>query len=219
MTKTHGLGRISSPDSRDHRFLLSALLKEEPLPNYRYWYNRGWRGDQGETSQCVAYAWLHWISSAPQTSKLSVIEPSVLYKRAQELDPWPGEDYDGTDTRAGAKALQEKGFIQSYWWAFDINTVIQAVLTAAPVVVGTNWYADMFTPNSDGFIIPNGEVEGGHAYLINGVNAKRRVFRIQNSWGKSWGINGSAYISFDDMERLLLEDGEAVLGIETRPKL
>jgi C1A family cysteine protease len=86
----------------------------------------------------------------------------------------------------------------------------------APVVVGLNWYSSMFHPNAAGLIKVDGSLAGGHAFLLDGVSADREYFRIKNSWGRSWGRKGFALISFKDVERLLAEDGEACLAVETK---
>jgi hypothetical protein len=125
-----------------------------------------------------------------------------------------GNSYDGTSVRAGAKVLQNAGFISIYNWAWDLNTTINSILTLGPVVAGTWWTRDMFYPDKNGIISANGDKIGGHAYLLDGVNIERKIFRIKNSWGRNWGKNGFAYISFDDMEKLILDDGEICLATE-----
>ena len=55
---------------------------------------------------------------------------------------------------------------------------------------------------------------GGHAYVINGIDTKKQLFRIKNSWGRNWGVKGSAYISFANMQRLIRENGEICLAVE-----
>ena len=72
----------------------------------------------------------------------------------------------------------------------------------------------MFRPDKSGNIRLTGRFVGGHAYLINGVDLNKKVFRIKNSWGKSWGLGGHAYISFNDMTRLIRENGEICLATE-----
>lgn len=214
----HGLGRMPSEDEKDKFFLMRSLLeqKEAPERTYRYWNANGWWGDQGSLPHCVGYSWTHWIEDGPITHKgpAPIINPSVLYKEAQRVDEWAGENYDGTSVRAGAKALQSRGLITNYLWAWDVNTVAQAILTTGPVVVGTNWYNQMFYPDQYGKIYIYGRSVGGHAYLLNGVNTKTRMFRIKNSWGQNWGRKGHAFISFDDMQRLIDEQGEACLAVE-----
>lgn len=212
-----GFGRIVSEDQRDKKFLISAIVpKQEVTRTSRYWYAQGWWGDQGSTPQCVGYSWAHWVEDGPVTHKgvAPIANPTQLYNEAQKVDEWEGEGYDGTSVRAGAKALQSKGFITEYRWAWDVATLVDAVLTKGPVVVGTNWYANMLEPDEKGLISVGGPAVGGHAYLVNGVNTKKKLFRIKNSWGQSWGRKGHAYISFDDMERLIKEYGEICLAIE-----
>lgn len=213
--KNLGLGRLPSADERDKNFLIKSILPKTVTATSKYWDDRGWWGDQGNLPQCVGYSLAHWLENSPMTHKSTppVVQPSLIYTQAQLVDEWPGVDYDGTSVRAGAKVLQGMGYISEYRWAFDLATMIDAVLTKGPVVVGSNWYESMFNP-IDGTIKISGNVAGGHAYLINGVSTVSKKFRIKNSWGQWWGIKGRAYISFSDMERLIHEDGEVALMIE-----
>ncbi len=214
-----GLGRIYSPDDRDLNYPLSALLPQKATNiTRRMWRSSTYWGDQGSASQCVAYAWVHWIHHAPLTfpGKNPVINQTELYKEAQKIDEWPGENYDGTSVRAGAKLLQDRGFISSYHWGMSTAELYAAVLNIGPVVVGSNWLSGMDTPDSNGFIKAIGWPRGGHAYLICGIDMKKKYVRIKNSWGKNWGIGGYAYISFDDIEYLLGRQGEICLAIESR---
>lgn len=125
-----------------------------------------------------------------------------------------GNSYDGTSVRAGAKILKKQGFINSYYWAWDIDTIVDALLNLGPIVVGTWWTEDMFYPDTKGWIKATGEMAGGHAYLLDGVNTKKKKIRIKNSWGREWGKNGFAYISFDDLDQLIKMNGEACLATE-----
>jgi len=215
------LGRVYKPDKRDGKFqMLSVLPKQTPGITYKYWWSSGWWGDQGHTPHCVAFSWAHWLSAGPITQKKSRIggkspfDTNQLYNDAQKLDIWPGENYDGTSVRAGAKVLQKAGYIKNYLWSWDLETTIHALLTSGPVVVGTWWYYDMFFPSKSGRISASGSKMGGHAYLLDGVNVKKKLFRIKNSWGRNWGKNGFAYISFDDMEKLIIDQGEVCLSTE-----
>jgi len=217
------LGRVHIVDERDNNFLIKnnlkklQVLKTSPknLTN-RYWDANGWWGNQGSLPQCVGYAWAHWLEDGPvqQSGIPPVVSPSVIYTNAQKLDEWVGENYDGTSVRGGVKYLQNIKKVKSYYWAYDLQTLIDTVLKISPVVVGTNWYYNMFFPDKNGLIKIGGRLVGGHAYVINGVDTKTKQFRIKNSWGQSWGKNGHVFISFNDMSRLIKEQGEICLATE-----
>jgi hypothetical protein len=166
----------------------------------------------------VAYAWVHWLEDGPITHgsrKPPLFDPAFVYAKAQDLDEFEGSAYEGTSIRGGAKAMQQLGCITEYRWCFDLSTLVNAILETGPVVVGTVWWSGMFEPNKSGLVRARGIAAGGHAYVVNGVNVGKGLFRIKNSWGRGWGIGGSAFVPFEDMA-LLLErmDGEACLAIE-----
>lgn len=214
-------GRIESPDSRDKLFPLSAVLPTIPSNiTEKYWWDNGWWGDQGQSSECVAYSWLHFVEDGPvvqnyHTNRAKpLIEPNKLYRECQLRDPWRGEQYNGTSVRAGALILKDLGIIREYRWASSVNEIKHALLTIGPMVVGTKWYSGMMNVDSKGFIKPSGSDMGGHAYVINGVDTKNKFFKIKNSWGKRWGIDGTAKISFDDFEQLFRNGGEACIAFE-----
>lgn len=215
----YGLGRLVAPDARDHRFLLGRPLAVSERP-YRYWYDNVWWGDQGENPFCVGYAWAHFIEDAPTMHfdfrSTPFVHPETIYHEAQQLDEWDGVGYEGTSVRAGAKYLQRLGVIGEYRWAFDADTVAENVLEVGPVVVGTDWYQRMTTPDSNGVLRLDGPIVGGHAYVINGYSRAARRFRIKNSWSRSWGQRGNAWLAYDDLATLLASNGEACLAMEVQ---
>lgn len=204
------LGRVHVPDERDKKFPMSAAIPMSAGDRtYRYWWANGWWGNQGAKPHCVAYSWMHWLEDGPTTHSKTrtagtgpLFDTTKLYKEAQKIDQWPGENYDGTSVRAGAQMLRSWGVIQSFRWAWDAATVVRALLTTGPVVVGTWWHVDMFQPKLDKetgkiLITPSGGKAGGHAYMLNGVNTEKGLVRIKNSWGRC----------FDDQTEILTQGG------------
>lgn len=231
-TQRHGLGRLYIPDERDARFPMSSVLAAtERLPDeareavdrgWRYWNQQGWWGDQGDTPRCVVYAWGHYVEDGPVTHKATPhgegppFDLTEAYGWAQRNDQWPGEGYDGTSVRAGAQYLRQLGHVGSFVWARDMDDLVRALLTEGPVVIGTWWYREMFDPDEDGFLTVGGPRDGGHAYLLNGVNVGEGKVRVKNSWGQGWGDGGNAWMRLDDVDRLVFaEAGEACLAVET----
>ena len=208
------MGRLVIHDPRDRGYTMASVLPAAPSARtYRYWWPSGWWGDQGASSRCVAFSFEHWVQDGPVAAPGDPTDQGLwdAYRWMQRNDQWPGENYDGTSVRAGAKYHQQRGDIAVYRWAWDIHTVVQALLEAGPVVVGTVWRSGMFTPDTDGVIRPTGSDAGGHAYLLNGVNTRTGYLRVKNSWGRHWANGGHAYISVDDMAGLLADRGEACL--------
>ena len=140
----------------------------------------------------------------------------ALYSRATVLDGFPGEyppDDTGSSGLAVAKAAVERGFVSAYNHAFGLDHAL-AALVLSPVIVGTNWYESMFTPDASGFVRPSGAIAGGHEYALIGLDpVKSRVTAI-NSWGPGWGNQGRFFLSFADLGRLLDESGDVVVPVQ-----
>lgn len=197
-------GRLENPDERDSLFPVSAVLPEpSPFITEKYWWDGGWWGNQGSTSMCVVYSWMHWLEDGPVVQdavanrQKPMFDLKQFYHECQLRDPWPGTNYPGTSVRTAAKILKELDIISEYRWANNSEEVAQTILNLGPMVVGTKWTKDMATPPSSGRIRPTGTNYGGHAYVLNGVDYNKKLFRIKNSWGRC----------FDDKTEILTEDG------------
>jgi len=217
-------GRIYKEDSRDYSFPVSGVIGEGlPEVDKKRWWADGWHGDQGASPRCVVYSWSHWFEDGPVIQDIvpgrqkPVYDTRKFYDECQARDGIDLRNYEGTTVRAGAKVFNKLGIIKEYRWAFTLEEVIKAVSYLGPMVVGTLWYGSMNNPTSGQHIVrPRGRNQGGHAYLINGIDNHNELFRIKNSWGRSWGKNGHAFIRFADFEKLLHKQGEACIAFQSK---
>jgi hypothetical protein len=210
MPTAKGTGRRFALDYRDGDHLLRAVTP--PTRPRRKTWRLSARLDQGWYPHCVGYAWKHFLLATPRQQGAET-GPGI-YHGAQVLDEWPGENYQGTSVRAGAKFLVERGLVESYRWAFSAEDVLNAVGNFGPVVMGTDWTSGMSDPTSEGIMRFTGSLQGGHAYVILGYSDARGLALVHNSWGASWGINGRAWFPHEDLEAAIREAGEACMAVE-----
>jgi C1A family cysteine protease len=222
-------GRRKPPDrDKDHKHLLAKRPYEAKGVTKRIHHTVGPVLDQGSTSTCVVHACDKYLTTRPiyNLGWASLKERTKVYKEVQKLDEWPGEDYDGTSVRAMMKWLKDHGYITEYKWAFDCETVVNHVLAFGPLEMGTIWDEGMSQPDRYGYIAPNRDDsdDEGHAWTIVGADRERihrptgRVgaVRMINSWGTGWGDNGRAWITFEDLDRLIKAEGEAAVAMEIK---
>jgi hypothetical protein len=228
---TRVVDRLPEFDERSRRFAAVSPDDTRPFPS------RGWAcnvyNDQGREGACVGFAWSHELAARPRIIPTNNTFALEIYRRAQQLDYWPGEDYSGTSVLAGVKAVQERlnsagiPYIGSYRWAFGIADVLRVLSYAGPVVLGIDWYYDMYTPNEKNYITPTGELVGGHAILakhqrivklnpdlpadMSNIDVDRSHVRLHNSWGTGYGLGGDAFITVRNLNKLLQDGGEACI--------
>ena len=213
-------GRLISLDVRDRNYPMRALTRRIALPESRLWQSkRGYVLNQNPYPACVGFAWTAFLQAAPFMHQLDFDFALALYREAQTQDEWPGESYDGSSTRGGAKALAARGLITGeYVWASTETDVWRFVLGVGVVVTGTTWLSGMMTPDSKGYIKPTGGEEGGHCWCLIGASQKRQAYRLLNSWGPDWGQSGRAWLHREDYKALLESlGGDACSATEVKP--
>jgi hypothetical protein len=184
--------------------------------------------DQGAEGHCVGFGCSHDLGGSPvRIPDLNDGFAHDVFYGARYIDRtehgwnWP----DGASVLAGAKELRKRTFIEGFRWAFSIEDLRDAIITIGPAILGINWYDSMYETDPYGNVEVNGSIVGGHCIMVYGYNpawriqgqpGKHEIFRWQNSWGPSYGVNGRGVIKAEDLARLLAEDGEACIPIGRR---
>lgn len=215
-------------DPQSHQYPIQLPPANQPRPTSIYWGNPTITLDQGQEGACVGYAWTNNLLSLPNKTQLTQTQATTfarqLYHQAQQNDEWPGENYSGTSVLAAAKILKTQGHITQYRWAFNINQILDALAYNGPIVLGIPWYQSMYQTTPEALVTVDGNKVGGHAITATGYGTRTfkystkpgakpthplDVIRWRNSWGPTYGNNGDAYITIEDLAQVLKENGEA----------
>jgi hypothetical protein len=206
------------------KYPIAAVLDATQQKPVSKTWTIGPRLDQGRQGACVGYGWTAELMAKPYAVRGAGQATAVpLYFECQRTDQFPGGEYpdaapnmSGTTVEAGAQVLTAAAHYLEYRWARTERDIALAVGHKGPIVIGVGWYEGMEDPGPDGFIRKTGELLGGHCVLVYGFNARAGFYKIQNSWGADWGIDGTCYLTRDDMAALLADDGEACLPVRAR---
>lgn len=218
MTRRCGLGWQRHDDPRDYR-ILGAVAREPAAwdRDYRWYWDSQLYLDQGASDACTGYGPDHLLADGPVTHRVRPLyDPMELYRANVAQDRADGRVFDGGATMlAAAKVLRARGAIGEYRFGRTMDEVVAALLTVGPVLLGTAWLAGMDEPDpKTGIVRATGAVRGGHCYEANGISLTTGLIRCKQSWGRSWGRRGRFYLPIEDFEKLLNDDGDAVLFLE-----
>ncbi len=227
---THGLGRIPPTDqTHELKYPLQMQWTSESVERVlKLPYAYRPKMDQGTEGACVGYA----ASWAMSILNRRYYDAFWLYKEAQKIDEWPGEDYDGTSVRAGMDVLRTVGHkllhkhshghhpevdygILRNEWARSVDQIRTCIAGGTPVVLGVDWMENFDNPILKGreYWIGEGDlgqVRGGHAICACGASDRRQAVKLVNSWGRDYPL---VWVPYDTLQRLL--DGMSYPGEAT----
>jgi hypothetical protein len=128
----------------------------------------------------------------------------MFYKGAQNHDSKPGNDYEGTTITALMRFLHNLGVIGEYRWIYKFDELLKTLALKGAVIVGAEWREGCFEPDFHGVIRFIGLAKGGHALCADEVDFEKQLIGFVQSWGRRHGVDGRVYMSFADVERMML---------------
>lgn len=208
------LGRHVNHDSESLRY-----LHEDGTAQTTRWDRITAVLDQGDTSSCTGNACCGNLGTTPDYTDLTPVlsagleldekEAQTLYSAAEVIDgdgPFPPND-NGSSGLSVAKAAKNAGLCTGYKHATSIAQAHTAI-QAGPIMVGSNWYTSMDSPDGNGLVEVSGTIRGGHEYEGLGYDLDTDLWEFVNSWGDSYGVKGHFFMKTATLQRLLSEEGD-----------
>jgi hypothetical protein len=229
------LGRHVDHDPRPLEFAHPVLPKSALKPVA--WQRRIGILDQGEVGSCTGNALTGVLGTdsfgrtAPTQVTVKADAKGVFKAGSYALDEafalraytlntrldnvpgeYPGEDTGSTGVACG-KTGRALGLLSGYTHAFTMGA-LKTALQAGPVMLGIPWLNSMFEPRADGTIpvVGSSGLAGGHEIACTAWDGADR-FRIDNSWGTSWGDAGSGWFVEADLAWLLSQGGDVTVPV------
>jgi hypothetical protein len=126
--------------------------------------------DQGREGACTGFAAAAELAAEP------VAVPRIgngyalgVYRMAQRLDEWPGENYSGSSVNAAKKVLRSRGYCTGWRWAFSAEQLVAGIVESGPAVIGVEWRSGSYDTDPENVLRPSGSVVGGHALCLLGA--------------------------------------------------
>lgn len=222
-----------------------ARKRDHPWPRAPFVVNQGNSGTCTAAALLAILGGLpiKWSPKGLHT-RLQVDEPTesdpvaslimALYRSNVARDWWSSNDYEADKARAprltdlkwgsSVDAAMMTGRALGFWeqvrWcqsARELDEWIRRV-DGSPAEIGINWYQEWFNPPADGVIRSIGRsVAGGHALKVRWHYPRKGLWLIDNSWGGSWGLGGSIYMTDGVFEQVVFaEHGECAVSVEVK---
>jgi hypothetical protein len=156
--------------------------------------------DQGSSDQCVAYATC--TMKEHQDSVGSYLEVDDLY--AQRKNPKGSGMYvsDALDVlvRRGVAPNPQNHRIKIWTQEYPPKDTLDSVKTALVMrgICVASFPCDLDAKDEKFWRVDSTSNQNGHAVALVGYDDSKESFKLRNSWGRGYGDNGYAWISYSD---------------------
>jgi C1A family cysteine protease len=184
--------QYSAPDQNLSRLFL--YYAERALP-----WNQNVSQDAGASTRDTFYALSH-LGVCPESD-----------------DPYVPALFASPSVNDSTRDLTDaqKYRIGAYHRIPDCETARSSLASGYAVLLGVTVYPSFEQAGKTGIVpMPSDQesVWGGHAIVIRGYDDTKQAFLCQNSWGKSWGINGCFWLLYAYIEDAQLSQPDMWMG-------
>lgn len=157
--------------------------------------------DQESTDKCVAYAVCAMKEHQDSTGSYLNVDDLYDSRKAPQGDGMYITDALDILVKQGVAPHRPDHMIRIWWQDFPpkdtVDRVKEAIYYRGLVVVS---FPCDNSASDEKFWRVKGATTNGHAVVIVGYDDKKAAFHLRNSWGKEYGDNGYAWISYDDFK-------------------
>lgn len=86
-------------------------------------------------------------------------------------------------------------------YKLDNTEIIKALSNGYPVIIGCAVFKQFYSLNNQDYVLqlPDKKEKASdqHSMIIAGHNNKTKLYLVNNSWGKEWGLDGTCYIPYE----------------------
>ncbi|MBL8991939.1 MAG: C1 family peptidase [Spirochaetia bacterium] len=161
----------------------------------------GWNASLKEHEFSPSWVYNQINGGQDQGALISDALALIVKKGADTLNHFSYSDSDyrkKPDPNSFARAAH---FRASRWASLlnDAAKIKKYLSQGKALVIGIDVYQEFMSlsparPVYDS--IRSGKNYGGHALCVVGYDDSRKAFKVINSWGKTWGVNGYGFISY-----------------------
>lgn len=185
------------------------------LKSYHERVERGW--SLTDNAHLMSPAYVYNQAKAPGGNLVGTYIPDALNLLVDQgvsslaLMPYDSRDYL-TQPNAAARA-EAANYKIAVWGRVDNSgpraefeqEMKRHLAAGRPIVIGVPVYPEFHLLNESNPVYDDssGMREGGHAIVVVGYDDSKRAFRILNSWGDDWGIDGYGWIHYDFIDTLV----------------
>jgi hypothetical protein len=170
--------------------------------------------------------------------KLVELSPRFVYSEAKEIDGMPY--LEGTTIRASMQVLKNIGICQEKFWPYqphqkdkpkvgaktnaqkfriityarilNLNELRLSLSSIGPGVLGIEVFEGMLKTKTGVVPLPkkNETSLGGHAIAACGYDDEKKIIKFKNSWSAHWGDKGFGYLSYEYIQRYMMDAWSSV---------
>ena len=194
--------KFPQPGDQGAQGSCTAWATAYALKSYLEKVDFDWNQNVPEHQFSPAYVYNQINGGKDQGSKISDAMELIVKQGVCSLKTMPYNEKNFTNKPNQTQKNEAAKYKSKSWSTLAAGNVAifkEKLADKRPIVIGVPLYPDFDTisTNNPVYNNTNGQSRGNHAICLIGYDDSKKAFRFINSWGKSWGLSGYGFISYD----------------------